>query len=105
MEYYDPAAVVTTEEGHLEITLSQMQTHGLDYQSGHVSSWNKFCFTGGYVEGILFIPSLIAFGILCTAYSQRLSSWGSQIRRALACYLDDGFVVKLWRRHSTVNHS
>ncbi|KAJ7040799.1 glycoside hydrolase family 16 protein [Mycena alexandri] len=33
MEWYDPAAV-TTANGSLRITLSAMQTHGLDYQGG-----------------------------------------------------------------------
>ena len=33
------------------IVLSQESIHDLNYKSGHVSSWNKFCFTGGYIEG------------------------------------------------------
>ncbi|PBK78840.1 glycoside hydrolase family 16 protein [Armillaria solidipes] len=55
MEWYDPAAV-TTAGGHLVITLSQQETHGLDYQGGLVSSWNKFCFTGGYIEAAVQLP-------------------------------------------------
>lgn len=55
MEWYDPAAI-TTANGSLEITLSQKQTHGLDYQGGMVASWNKFCFTGGLVEASVMLP-------------------------------------------------
>lgn len=55
MEWYDPAAV-TTKNGALEITLSQKETHGLDYQGGMMSTWNKFCFTGGLVEAAVTLP-------------------------------------------------
>jgi beta-glucan synthesis-associated protein KRE6 len=55
MEWYDPAAI-TTANGSLEITLSQKQTHGLDYQGGLMSSWNKFCFTGGLVVTSVTLP-------------------------------------------------
>jgi beta-glucanase (GH16 family) len=55
MEWYDPAAI-TTKNGALEITLSQKETHGLDYQGGMMSSWNKFCFTGGMVEASVTLP-------------------------------------------------
>lgn len=55
MEWYDPSAVATNN-GSLEITLSKQQTHDLDYQGGHVSTWNKFCFTGGLVETSVTLP-------------------------------------------------
>jgi beta-glucanase (GH16 family) len=55
MEWYDPAAI-TTNNGALEITLSQKQTHDLDYQGGMMSTWNKFCFTGGMVETAVTLP-------------------------------------------------
>lgn len=55
MEWYDPAAI-TTANGSLEITLSKKQTHGLDYQGGMMSSWNKFCFTGGLIETSVMLP-------------------------------------------------
>ncbi|KJA25874.1 glycoside hydrolase family 16 protein [Hypholoma sublateritium FD-334 SS-4] len=55
IEWYDPAAI-TTNNGSLEITLSEMSTHGLDYQGGMVASWNKFCFTGGLVETSVTLP-------------------------------------------------
>ena len=38
------------------ITLSKTPSHGLNYQGGLVSSWNKFCFTGGYIEASVQLP-------------------------------------------------
>ncbi|PBK95638.1 beta-glucan synthesis-associated [Armillaria gallica] len=55
MEWYDPAAI-TTKDGSLVITLSQKETHDLHYQGGMVSTWNKFCFTGGYIETSVLLP-------------------------------------------------
>ncbi|GJE87636.1 glycoside hydrolase family 16 protein [Phanerochaete sordida] len=55
MEWYDPAAI-TTRNGSLEITLSQKETHGLDYQGGMMTTWNKFCFTGGLIETSVVLP-------------------------------------------------
>ncbi|KAF8798720.1 glycoside hydrolase family 16 protein [Phlegmacium glaucopus] len=51
LEWYDPAAV-TTQGGSLVITLSQKETHDLNYEGG----MNKFCFTGGYVETSVQLP-------------------------------------------------
>ncbi|KAH6916882.1 beta-glucan synthesis-associated protein [Coprinopsis sp. MPI-PUGE-AT-0042] len=55
LEWYDPSAI-TTRGGFLEITLSRKRTHDLDYQGGMVSSWNKFCFTGGLLEASVTLP-------------------------------------------------
>ncbi|KAF9474222.1 glycoside hydrolase family 16 protein [Pholiota conissans] len=55
LEWYDPGAI-TTQNGSLVITLSQKDTHGLNYEGGLVSTWNKFCFTGGYVEVNVQLP-------------------------------------------------
>ncbi|KAF8913016.1 glycoside hydrolase family 16 protein [Gymnopilus junonius] len=55
LEWYDPAAI-TTKNGALEITLSAKQTHGLNYQGGLMSTWNKFCFTGGLVQASVSLP-------------------------------------------------
>ncbi|KAH8120019.1 beta-glucan synthesis-associated [Phellopilus nigrolimitatus] len=55
LEWYDPAGVAT-KDGYLELTLSAKQTHGLNYQGGMMSSWNKFCFTGGIVEASVSLP-------------------------------------------------
>ena len=52
---YDPAAI-TTEGGALRITLSKKETHELDYQGGMMSTWNKFCFTGGLLEASVTLP-------------------------------------------------
>jgi beta-glucan synthesis-associated protein KRE6 len=57
MEWYDPEAVIT-KNGSLQITLSQKQTHNLNYQGGMISSWNKFCFTGGLVVASVTLPGL-----------------------------------------------
>ncbi|KDE08956.1 hypothetical protein MVLG_01046 [Microbotryum lychnidis-dioicae p1A1 Lamole] len=45
-EWYDPDAIVT-KNGKLEITLTQEPIHGLNFRSGMLQSWNKFCFSGG----------------------------------------------------------
>ncbi|KAI0722784.1 beta-glucan synthesis-associated [Earliella scabrosa] len=57
LEWYDPASI-TTEGGDLVITLSQKETHDLHYQGGMMSTWNKFCFTGGYIEANVSLPGL-----------------------------------------------
>ena len=49
LEWYDPAAI-TTRDGSLEVTLSKKKTHDMDFQGGMMSTWNKFCFTSGYIE-------------------------------------------------------
>jgi len=56
LEWYDPEAI-TTEGGSLVITLSRKTTHELDYQGGLLTTWNKFCFTGGYIESSVQLPS------------------------------------------------
>jgi beta-glucan synthesis-associated protein KRE6 len=55
LEWYDPSAA-TTKDGSLVITLDKTPTHGLDYQSAMITSWNKFCFTGGYIEVNVSLP-------------------------------------------------
>ncbi|KAG7444982.1 glycoside hydrolase family 16 protein [Guyanagaster necrorhizus] len=57
MEWYDPAAI-TTANGSLHITLSEKLTHDLDYQGGMVATWNKFCFTGGYLSASVRLPGI-----------------------------------------------
>ncbi|KAG2156292.1 glycoside hydrolase family 16 protein [Suillus clintonianus] len=57
LEWYDPAAI-TTQDGYLVITLSQKETHSLNYQGGMMSTWNKFCFTGGYIEASVSLPGV-----------------------------------------------
>ncbi|KIY70163.1 glycoside hydrolase family 16 protein [Cylindrobasidium torrendii FP15055 ss-10] len=55
MEWYDPAAI-TTKGGNLLISLTDHAEHGLDYRGGMMSTWNKFCFTGGLIETSVQLP-------------------------------------------------
>lgn len=55
LEWYDPDAV-TTSEGTLKIRLDAFQNHNLNYRSGMVQSWNKVCFSQGYVEIAAKLP-------------------------------------------------
>ncbi|TKY84686.1 hypothetical protein EX895_006588 [Sporisorium graminicola] len=54
-EWYSPEAV-TTSDGSLRITLDQVQTNNLNFRGGFLSSWNKFCFTGGYLVASVQLP-------------------------------------------------
>ncbi|KAI0055424.1 beta-glucan synthesis-associated, partial [Artomyces pyxidatus] len=54
-EWYDPRQV-TTSGGYLHILMEDVVTNGLPYRSGMLQSWNKFCFTGGYIEVSLSLP-------------------------------------------------
>ncbi|KIS68483.1 uncharacterized protein UMAG_03569 [Mycosarcoma maydis] len=54
-EWYSPEAV-TTRDGALRITLDQVQTNNLNFRGGFLSSWNKFCFTGGYLVASVQLP-------------------------------------------------
>ena len=38
--------------------MSQKEQHDLDYMSGMMTSWNKFCFTGGYIEVNVSLPGV-----------------------------------------------
>jgi beta-glucanase (GH16 family) len=55
LEWYDPKAIITNN-GALEITLSKQEDHNLNYTSGMLSSWNKFCFTGGLILANVSLP-------------------------------------------------
>ncbi|PPQ89675.1 hypothetical protein CVT25_013862 [Psilocybe cyanescens] len=55
VEWYDPSAA-TTEGGKLVITMTEQQVHGLNFQSGMISSWNKICFNTGYIEISISLP-------------------------------------------------
>ncbi|GAA5943225.1 uncharacterized protein JCM15063_005298 [Sporobolomyces koalae] len=55
LEWYDPDAI-TTKDGNLEITMTQEPWNNLNFRSGMLQSWNKFCFTGGYLEVNLSLP-------------------------------------------------
>lgn len=49
LEWYDPDASITVN-GTLMLTLDAFKNHNLYYRSGMVQSWNKLCFTNGYIE-------------------------------------------------------
>ena len=36
--------------------MTNQQVHNLSYQSGMMTSWNKFCFTGGILEAAVMLP-------------------------------------------------
>ncbi|KAJ7066571.1 glycoside hydrolase family 16 protein [Mycena amicta] len=55
LEWYDPSAV-TTADGKLVITMTEVNNHDLNFMSGMITSWNKFCFTTGYVEVRISLP-------------------------------------------------
>ncbi|TDL14840.1 beta-glucan synthesis-associated [Rickenella mellea] len=55
LEWYDPAQV-KTRGGNLVILMEQVANHGLGFRSGMLQSWNKFCFTSGYIEVSLSLP-------------------------------------------------
>lgn len=55
MEWYDPDGL-TTADGSLVVTLSEKETHNLHYQGGLMTTWNKFCFTGGLIEASVQLP-------------------------------------------------
>lgn len=54
-EWYDPAAI-TTKDGALWITFEEHVSHNKNFRSGMMSSWNKFCFTGGRLEASVVLP-------------------------------------------------
>jgi beta-glucanase (GH16 family) len=55
VEWYDPGQI-TTKGGKLSILLENVESHGLQYRSGMLQSWNKFCFSSGYIEVSLTLP-------------------------------------------------
>jgi beta-glucanase (GH16 family) len=55
MEYYHPDQV-TTRDGNMVITLEEKAVGKLDYSSGMVQTWNKFCFQGGRLEVKVRLP-------------------------------------------------
>nr|CDI53898.1 related to KRE6-glucan synthase subunit [Melanopsichium pennsylvanicum 4] len=54
-EWYSPEAINTTG-GFLNVWMTEKQTHNLNFQSGMLQSWNKFCFQGGYIEISVVLP-------------------------------------------------
>ncbi|EDR03474.1 glycoside hydrolase family 16 protein [Laccaria bicolor S238N-H82] len=58
VEWYDPSAI-TTKGGKLVITMKEVQNHNLNFMSGMLTSWNKLCFTTGYIEVSLSLPGSV----------------------------------------------
>lgn len=50
--------MITTSGGSLNITLAKQKWRGMDYKGGMLTSWNKFCFSGGYFVGMLSVVVL-----------------------------------------------
>jgi len=55
LEWYSPDAV-STSGGVLNLRLDQFPSHGLDYQSGMLNTWNQLCFKGGILEVSVSLP-------------------------------------------------
>lgn len=55
LEWYSPRQV-TTSGGALKLTLDELHSHDLNYEGALLSSWNKFCFTGGYISASIQLP-------------------------------------------------
>ena len=69
LEWYNPDRV-TTKNGSLIITLDKFPSHGLDYEGAMLSTWNRFCFTGGYFEAAVSLPGTSnVYGSVVTARS------------------------------------
>lgn len=55
LEWYSPETI-TTKDGKLQITISEILNHNLNFQSGMLQSWNKLCFTTGILEASISLP-------------------------------------------------
>jgi beta-glucanase (GH16 family) len=55
LEWYDPQAI-TTKDGKLVITITEQPINDLNFMSGMLTSWNKLCFTTGYIEVSVSMP-------------------------------------------------
>jgi len=55
LEWYDPDAI-TTWDGALEIQMDSFRSHGLNFRSGMLHSWNQLCFKGGVFEVSVSLP-------------------------------------------------
>ncbi|KAJ7059442.1 beta-glucan synthesis-associated protein-domain-containing protein [Mycena amicta] len=98
MEWYDPS-VVTTRAGALEINLSFVEdittNHDLQYKGGMMSTWNKFCFTGGLILANVMLPGTTnVFGLWPALWTM-----GNLGRAGYGATLD-GMEARLKRRRS-----
>lgn len=44
----------------MRFTLSETPTNGLNFRGAMVQTWNKFCFTGGYLEASIRLPGKVS---------------------------------------------
>jgi beta-glucan synthesis-associated protein KRE6 len=52
---YDPQQI-TTKGGKLVIEFREQHNHNVSYMGGMMTTWNKFCFTGGLIETSVQLP-------------------------------------------------
>jgi beta-glucanase (GH16 family) len=45
-----------TENGSLNLKFDKHPSHGLDYRSGMIQSWNKLCYKGGFLDASISLP-------------------------------------------------
>jgi len=55
LEWYREGNAIT-KDGYLQLTLRQEVYNNLNYTSAMVTSWNKFCFTGGIILASVSLP-------------------------------------------------
>jgi len=55
LEWYSPQSV-TTKDGNLVLTVTEQPINNLNFMSGMLQSWNKLCFTTGYIEVNVSMP-------------------------------------------------
>ena len=67
IEWYDPRQLYTAD-GSLHVRLENVPSNGMSYRSGMLQSWNKFCFTSGYIEVAITLPGpdQETHGYVCT---------------------------------------
>jgi len=54
-EWYDSRQLYTAN-GSLHVRIENVLSNGMQFRSGMLQSWNKFCFTSGYIEVALVLP-------------------------------------------------
>lgn len=55
LEWYAPDNAFT-RDGHLVLLVENVPWQGLQYRSAMLQSWNKFCFSSGYIEVAVSFP-------------------------------------------------
>ncbi|KAF2830058.1 beta-glucan synthesis-associated [Ophiobolus disseminans] len=55
LEWYDPDAAYT-ENGSLVLQFDKIPSHGLEFRSGMIQSWNKLCYKGGFLDASISLP-------------------------------------------------